>query len=104
MQKLNPDVAKFHILKPFPGTEVFDQFKAQGLITEFDYSKYGIHTRPVHHLPELTEDDLINWSKKAYREFYLRPSKILNHLIRIKSVNRLKLNVKTAVGLLKSMK
>ena len=103
-KKLNPDVAKFHILKPFPGTEIFYQLKEANLITEFDYSKYGIHTKPVHRLPTLSEDDLINWSKIAYKKFYLRPSKIFSHILRIKSIDRFKLNVKTGIDLLKSVR
>jgi len=103
-KNLNPDIAKFHILKPFPGTEAFDELKERGLITEFDYSLYGIHTRPVHRLETLSEDDLLEWSKKAYKEFYLRPSKIIEQMWRIKSVERLKLNLKTGLSLLNSMR
>jgi radical SAM superfamily enzyme YgiQ (UPF0313 family) len=103
-KKINPDIAKFHILKPFPGTEVFNELKSQGLITNFNYSNYGIHTRPVHRLPQLSEDDLLNWSKIAYREFYLNPSKIFRQVLRLRSFERIKMNVKTATLLLKSMK
>jgi len=102
-KKINPDVAKFHILKPFPGTEIFKQLLKEGLITEKDYSKYGIHTKPVHRLPDLTEEDLLNWSKKAYKEFYLRPTKIVQHILRVKSFERMKLNLKTGVNLVKSI-
>ena len=103
-KKINPDVAKFHILKPFPGTEIFNQLKNDGLITQMDFSQYGIHTKPVHRLPTLTEEDLLNWSKRAYKEFYLRPTKIASHILRIKSIDRLKTNTKTALNLLKSIR
>jgi radical SAM superfamily enzyme YgiQ (UPF0313 family) len=103
-KKINPDIAKFHILKPFPGTEVFEQLKEKGLITNFNYSDYGIHTMPVHKLPCLSEDDLLKWSKIAYKKFYLRPSKIIQQILRIKSIERLKINIKTALLLLKSMR
>ena len=43
---------------------------------EFDYSKYGVYTPPVHRLPTLSQDDLLWQAKTAYRRFYLRPSKI----------------------------
>ncbi|MFA5020216.1 MAG: radical SAM protein [Candidatus Pacearchaeota archaeon] len=103
-KKLNPDIAKFHILKPYPGTEIFDQLKKDGLIIEFDYSKYGIHTPPVHRLNDITPDELIDLSKKAYREFYLRPSKIIQQITRIKSFQRFKLNLKTGINVLKMIK
>jgi len=103
-KEIDPDIAKFHILKPFPGTEIFEQLKEDNLITEFDYSKYGIHTRPVHRLQTLSEEDLLEWSKRAYREFYLRPFKIVSHILRMKSFERFKLNVKTGISLLNSIK
>jgi len=103
-KEINPDIAKFHILKPFPGTEVFYQLREKGLMTEFDYSKYGINTRPVHRLPGLSEDDLIKWQKKAYREFYLRPSKIIKLLLRIKSWKRAKLVVESGFSIFKLLK
>lgn len=102
-KKINPDIAKFHILKPYPGTEVFDQFTKEGLITERDYSKYGLHTRPVHRLPGLSGDDLFRWQKRAYREFYLRPYKLLGQILRMKSWNRIKLNLKAGLSVISSM-
>lgn len=103
-KELNPDIAKFHILKPFPGTEVFYQLRREGLMTEFDYSKYGINTRPVHRLPGLSEDDLIKGQKRAYREFYLRPSKIIKLLLRIKSWQRAKLLIESGFSIFKLLK
>ncbi|MBA4317469.1 MAG: B12-binding domain-containing radical SAM protein, partial [Flavobacterium sp.] len=42
-KKIDPDIAKFHILKPFPGTEVYHYLLDNGLIISKDYDKYGIH-------------------------------------------------------------
>ena len=101
---INPDVAKFHILKPFPGTEAFFQLKEKNLITNFDYENYGVYTRPVHRLETISEDELMEWAKSAYREFYLRPSKIISHGFRMmKSKERFKTNFKTATYALKAM-
>lgn len=104
-KKINPDVAKFHVLKPFPGTKAFHQLKEQNLILSEDYTRYGIHTKPVHRLPDVTSDELEEYVKIAYREFYLRFFKIFNHLIRtFRSWDRFKLNVKTMLGVLRMMK
>ena len=103
-KEIDPDVAKFHILKPYPGTEVFEQLKDSGMITDFDFSQYGIHTRPVHRLSKLSEDDLLELSKIAYRQFYFRPAKIIRHVLRMKSFERFKVNMKTAFALIKSVR
>jgi radical SAM superfamily enzyme YgiQ (UPF0313 family) len=101
--ELDPDVAKFHILKPYPGTEVYEELKGHGLITSFDYSNFGIHAPPVHKLPGLDDKYLLEMQKYAYRKFYLRPKKIIQQVTRLKSFYRIKLNILVAVALLKKM-
>ena len=103
-KKLDPDIAKFHILKPYPGSEAFKQLSEKGLITESDLSKYGIHTKPVHKLSDVTEEELLAFQKQAYREFYLRPKKIVKQILRMKSMERIKLNIKAGLSILKVMK
>lgn len=102
-KRLDPDIAKFHILKPYPGTEIFYQLMKDGLITNANYSDYGIHTRPVHRLPDLSEDELLDLQKKAYREFYLRPKKVIKQILRLKTLTRINLNIKAAISILRAM-
>ena len=99
--ELNPDIAKFHILKPFPGTEVFEQLSRKGLITSMNFDDYGIHTKPAHKLDGLAENDLLEWQNMAYKMFYLRPSKIFSQLIRLRTWNRIRLNTVTGYSLFK---
>lgn len=101
--KLDPCVAKFHILKPFPGSDVYNQLNERGLITDGCYDHYGLHTAPVHRLPTVTAEELLMWQKNAYRRYYLRPSKILREIMRLKTFHRCKHNVKSAVSLIKTM-
>lgn len=101
--KLDPDIAKFHLLKPYPGSEVYKEFSEKGLILDNNLEHYGIHTRPVHSLPGLTPDDLLYWQKVAYKRFYLRPGKLFQQIVRLKSYNRVRLNLKTGITLLKKM-
>ncbi len=101
--ELDPDIAKFHILTPFPKTEAYEELSKDGLITDTNFDNYGIHTRPVHRLPTLSEDDLLGWQKKAYRTFYLRPRKILSQVKRLGTWNRFKLNTRTGATLLRKM-
>ena len=97
--KLDPDIAKFHILKPFPKSAVYEQLKKQGLIIDDNYAHYGIHTKPVHRLPNITQEELLKWQQEAYRRFYMRPSKMLKEIMRLKSWNRIKLNLSTGTSL-----
>jgi len=66
-KEIDPDFPKFHILKPYPNSDIYKELMEKNLIDDFDYEKYGIHTAPVHHLPDLNAHDLIKWQRKAYR-------------------------------------
>ena len=94
--ELDPDFAKFFILKPYPGSEIFEQLNNEGLIDTFDYSRYGLYTNPVHHLHDLSAHEILKWQKKANRKFYLRPKKIFNLIVRIRSWTQLKLSINGA--------
>ena len=98
--KLDPDIAKFHILKPFPKSIVYEQLKSKGLIIDENYIHYGIHTKPVHRLPTVSQEELLEWQQKAYRSFYMRPSKMLKEIARLKTWNRMKLNLSTGASVL----
>jgi len=97
--KLDPDIAKFHILKPFPGTEVYEQLKRSGLLLSEDFDRYSIHSEPVHKLPALTGDDLMALQRKAYRTFYFRPKMIFKQILNLKTFERAKANAKAAMNI-----
>ena len=100
-KRLNPDIAKFHILKPYPGTEAHQYMLDNDFLISDNYDDYGIHTPPIHYLNDLSQKNLHDIQRRAYREFYFRPTKILKQLLRIRSYNRLKLNASTAIDLCK---
>lgn len=92
-KELNPDFAKFLILKPYPGSEIYRELDNNHLILSYDYDDYGVYTKPIHRLPGLDPERMIYWQKKALREFYLRPGKIFAYLKRIRSWAQFKLLV-----------
>jgi len=92
--ELDPDFAKFLILKPFPGSEVFKYLSERGAIKDHNYDNYGVYTAPVHELPGLSAKEMLKWQRWAYLRFYIRPKKIISHLLKIKSFTQLKSNLK----------
>jgi anaerobic magnesium-protoporphyrin IX monomethyl ester cyclase len=83
--ELDPKYAKFVFLKPFPGSEVYYQLDERGLIDNRDYSQYGPYMPPVHHLEGLSQARLLELQQEALRKFYLRPRKIIEHLLDLRS-------------------
>jgi|TARA_Y100000310_G_scaffold82857_1_gene79456 radical SAM superfamily enzyme YgiQ (UPF0313 family) len=102
-KELDVDFAKFLTLTPYPNSHVFHQLEEENLIDNKDYDNYGVYTAPVHHLKDLSAEDIVKWQKRAYRQFYLRPRKILQHLARMKSLTQLKYNLKSAKFILGMM-
>ena len=98
-------MAQFSILCPYPGSPLFDDLRAKGLIDDGlrpdgsvdrsvwrRYSSYIIFTDndPIWVTPEQTADGLKELQRRAQREFYLRPAQILRHIGRVRPGNFLK--------------
>jgi len=72
-EALNPGMAQFTILTPYPGTELWKELESR-LIT-MDWNRYdAMHAvfKPDH-LSPLEVEELC---RKAYRKFYLKPKRI----------------------------
>lgn len=76
--------AKFGICIPYPGTPYFGELEKAGKIKTYDWSKYKIHQvdDPLFDHPTLTWNQIIYYRKKAFREFYFRPSYAIKRLKR----------------------
>lgn len=90
-KELDPNFAKFLILKPFPGSEIFEELNVKGLIFNHNYNNYGVYTAPVHRLETMSEDEILYWQKKAFREFYFRPKKLAGLIFRRWTFTRIKI-------------
>lgn len=79
--KLDPDIAKFHILVPYPGTEVYEYYKNRLRVNKWE--DFGIFSGPTFVPEDVTVEELQNVYKEAYRKFYLRPSPVFKSIKRI---------------------
>jgi len=98
-KKLNCTYAQFAITMPFPGNKLYDEAIKSGMITlddtwdKFVYSGIGTGgvQAPVLTTQSLSADDLAMWAKKAYHEYYFRPSYIMQKVLKIRSLDDLKM-------------
>ncbi len=74
-KKLNPTLAQFTILTPYPGTEIYEFARRNNLLLTRDWLKYTT-LDPVIKLPRFTTQKLKGLLRKAYMSFYCQPSKI----------------------------
>ena len=71
LREIDPDIVSFYILCPIPGTAQYDEFLAEGRITEPNLDRFDATTLTWKHDLSSTElDDLLF---ESYRRFYSLP-------------------------------
>lgn len=92
-KSLGLDNATFFITCPFPGTALYQVAQNLGYINQnTKWNEFAPLTsqRPILVQDNLTQEELIYWQKKAFRQFYLRPGYIIKKLHQIRSVGGMK--------------
>jgi hypothetical protein len=69
LQEMAPSWASFYILCPIPGTEQYDDFLAEGLITERNLDRFDTTCLTWRH-PDLSPDRLSELLFECYRKFF----------------------------------
>lgn len=104
-KEINPAICHFYIATPYVGTELFEIAERKGLITDMNWENWCLMSeKPVLRTEDLSEEDLVGLRKRAYREFYLRPSYILRNLVKIRNLGQIRLyrdGFMAAIGMLK---
>ena len=101
---LKPDVAEFSIMTPFPKTELDEMIKrGEGnmRIVSNDWEQYAHYGNAVISVGDFSDTDLLEWQKKAFRSFYLRPSYAIPKLLKtVKKPKELKSLIKAGYNIL----
>jgi len=107
VKELDPDIASFTFLVPFPGTDDYTTAQTEGTFKDPHFwdsrnlPEFNFLEKPMYIPKDMTESDLIKLHKYAYRSFYFRLSYILKKLLNIRSLDDIKWSVKGVKTLLK---
>jgi anaerobic magnesium-protoporphyrin IX monomethyl ester cyclase len=83
--ELDPDIASFHALTPFPGSELWERRHELGTVAE-DLASYTYQGAAfVPHT--MTRDDIQRLRQQAYRTFYSRPRYLVRRTLGIRSLH-----------------
>jgi len=95
--ELDPDMANFHAITPFPGTELYDNLTKYGTMSDdlTDFTYQGAAFVPF----TMTREQIIDLRQKAFRKFYSRPSFIIKKILALRSLDDLKTAAKAARSL-----
>jgi len=88
-KKLNTDTMAFFVASPYPGTEFYDVAKEKGYFRQdFQWKDFTLvsNNLPPLNLPSLPAEKILEWQKRAYREYYLRPAYIMQKIRSIRSM------------------
>ncbi len=87
-KKLNCDTIAFFIASPYPGTEFYKTAMENGYFRpDFEWKDFTLvgNNKPPLDLPGLPAEKILQWQKRAYLEYYLRPRYILMKLFGLRS-------------------
>lgn len=97
--KLDIDRVNLFTFTPFPGSEMYDELKAQGKLDNLDYDELYIHN--LSYCDEsIPESELIRIQRWSHFKFYLRPRIILGLLKEIHSFTQLKIIFQRAMKII----
>lgn len=83
--ELDPDVANFHALTPFPGTALYDDIKQYGTLSTdlADYTYQGAAFIPY----SMTRAEITKLRQLAFRKFYSRPRFLARRVLGIRNLH-----------------
>lgn len=103
-QELKPNYAHFTIFCPYPGTNIYAQGLANGIIKKDVWREFAKNPTEDFELPfweeNFTRHELREMLVQAYRTFYLRPGYILKRMTQVKSVGEFKRKMKAGLSVL----
>ena len=79
---LDIDFMQLNISTPYPGTALYQELVAKGMLRHKDWNAYG-QEEIVYDQLNITDQEIYKFVTYAYRKFYLRPMPILRLLKRI---------------------
>jgi len=84
---LDPDLAIFAILTPFPGTEIFEEAKRNGWIEDFNWANYDM-VHAIMPTETLSKEEVQEELYRCYRSFFGSWRRRLKGLFSTKEIRR----------------
>jgi radical SAM superfamily enzyme YgiQ (UPF0313 family) len=79
--ELDPLIANFSMMTPYPGTRVYEIVKEQGRFLLEEWEDYVFFEQKARYeMGDMTAELVEEMYRRAYRQFYLRPGPILRRL------------------------
>ncbi|TAN45334.1 MAG: radical SAM protein [Nitrospirae bacterium] len=85
--EINPDIANFHCLTPFPGSELYDNVEKYGTLSEDlnDYTYQGAAFVPY----TMNREEIVELRRTAFKRFYSRPEFLIKRALGLRTTDDL---------------
>lgn len=102
-KKLGLDYASFLLATPIPGSRLFNIALSEGKFKRTVWKKVmeGKRETPIYTPDGVSLNQMKNMLRKAYAQFYLRPSYLARQLAKSENLNEIKSKIRTGINLLK---
>jgi radical SAM superfamily enzyme YgiQ (UPF0313 family) len=81
--EVDPMIANFSMMTPYPGTKVYEEVKQHGRFLMQDWEDYVFFDQKARYeLGDLTAELMEEMYRKAYRQFYWRPRYVMRTMQR----------------------
>lgn len=106
-KETNPHMANFSVVLPLPGTELYRMVEAADAFVKDDTTAgamTGFYSQMFYYeMGDVKPDLVFKYQKKAYNEFYFRPTKMLDLMTTIQSWNEFKWTLDSAKNISKAI-
>ncbi|MBU4360497.1 B12-binding domain-containing radical SAM protein [Patescibacteria group bacterium] len=79
IERIKPDQVRFHIITPFPGSELWETLKAKDQIEDYNFLHYNTRFSAVHHTDEMSKKEI----EEIYNMMILRYESNKKNLIKV---------------------
>ena len=103
IMEIGTDHVFFAFAHPFFDTELYAEARAKGLLkaTDEELCDSYDNTQPLITVPGADTKQLVNFYKKAYLKYYLRPGRLFNRIKSVRTARDLAAQLKVLAGFLK---
>lgn len=84
-KSLNLDVVNFNVVRPLPKTEMYKLAEVFGKLKVESWDDFDFDAKPIFESDMWSGEYVEEMCRKAYKEFYFRPSFIIKQLLSIRS-------------------
>lgn len=95
-RRLKPEFVTFGIVVPAPGTPFYNSLEKQGRLLNKDLQWQDPNSLPSFSYPDISPEDILNFTRTAYRNYYFDVSYIFQRLKALRSFTEFRAGVTNA--------